>query len=152
MTTGEILQGQLLDPFRWGLLVALVLTMLRTEAQTGRWLPLAAALLAGCDGSPPVPVGRLPAGARADLSVDGTVEVERLTDVLSVGRPAYGQPESTVGLFRLSADGATAERVQVALGRASVTSVEVRGGLRPGDRVIVSDVSLYDAHSKLRIK
>ena len=82
----------------------------------------------------------------------GTVEIERLTDVLSVGRPAYGQPESTVGLFRLSPDGATAERVQVVLGRASVTSVEVRRGLKPGDRVIVSDVSQWDAHDKLRIK
>lgn len=98
------------------------------------------------------PGGTLPPGARADLSVDGTVEIERLPDVLSVGRPAYGQPESTVGLFRLAPDGATAERVQVVLGRASVTSVEVRRGLKPGDRVIVSDVSQWDAQDKLRIK
>ena len=96
--------------------------------------------------------GPLPMGARADLSVDGTVEIERLPDVLSVGRPAYGQPESTVGLFRLSPDGATAERVRVTLGRASVNAVEVARGLRPGDRVIISDVSQYDAQDKLRIK
>ncbi len=98
------------------------------------------------------PGGQLPRGARADLSVDGTVEIERLGDVLSVGRPAYGQPESTVGLFRLSPDGATANRVQVTLGRASVTAVEVVRGLNPGDRVIVSDVSQWDAHDRLRIK
>jgi HlyD family secretion protein len=96
--------------------------------------------------------GPLPPGARADLSVDGTVEIERLPDVLSVGRPAYGQPESTVGLFRLAPDGASAERVQVTLGRASVTAVEVVRGLRPGDRVIVSDLSQYDGQNRLRIK
>ena len=96
--------------------------------------------------------GPLPAGARADLSVDGTIEIERLPDVLSVGRPAYGQPESTVGLFRLSTDGSRAERVRVTLGRASVNAVEVVRGLAPGDRVIVSDVSQYDAQDKLRIK
>ncbi len=98
------------------------------------------------------PGGQLPRGARADLSVDGTVEIERLADVLSVGRPAYGQPESTVGLFRLEPDGTSARRVQVTLGRASVTAVEVMRGLNPGDRVIVSDVSQWDAHDKLRIK
>jgi multidrug efflux pump subunit AcrA (membrane-fusion protein) len=96
--------------------------------------------------------GPLPPGARADLSVDGTVEIERLPDVLSVGRPAYGQPESTVGLFRLTADGAHAERVRVTLGRASVTAVEVARGLRAGDRVIISDVSQFDTHDRLRIK
>ena len=96
--------------------------------------------------------GPLPPGARADLSVDGTVEIERLPDVLSVGRPAYGQPESTVGLFRLSADGTRAERVRVTLGRASVNAVEVVRGLNPGDRVIISDVSQYDAQDRLRIK
>lgn len=96
--------------------------------------------------------GVLPPGVRADLSVDGTVEVERLADVLSVGRPAYGQPESTVGLFRLTPDGSAAERVRVTLGRASVNAVEVARGLKPGDRVIISDVSQYDAQDKLRIK
>lgn len=96
--------------------------------------------------------GPLPPGARADLSVDGTVEIERLPDVLSVGRPAYGQPESTIGLFRLSADGSTAERVRVTLGRASVNAVEVVRGLNPGDRVIISDLSQFDAQERLRIK
>ncbi len=96
--------------------------------------------------------GVLPPGVRADLSVDGTVEIERLPDVLSVGRPAYGQPESTVGLFRLSPDGASAQRVRVTLGRASVNAVEVARGLKPGDRVIISDVSQYDAQDRLRIK
>jgi len=96
--------------------------------------------------------GTLPPGVRADLSVDGTVEIERLPDVLSVGRPAYGQPESTVGLFRLAPDGSSAERVRVTLGRASVNAVEVVRGLKPGDRVIISDVSQYDAQDKLRVK
>lgn len=96
--------------------------------------------------------GVLPPGVRADLSVDGTVEIERLPDVLSVGRPAYGQPESTVGLFRLAPDGASAQRVRVTLGRASVNAVEVARGLKPGDRVIISDVSQYDAQDRLRIK
>lgn len=96
--------------------------------------------------------GVLPPGVRADLSVDGTIEIERLPDVLSVGRPAYGQPESTVGLFRLSPDGSSAQRVRVTLGRASVNAVEILRGLKPGDRVIISDVSQYDAQDKLRIK
>ena len=96
--------------------------------------------------------GALPRGARADLSVDGTIEIERLTDVLHVGRPAYGQPESTVGLFVLDADGAHARRVQARLGRASVSAIEVVQGLRPGDRVIISDVSQWDGQDRLRIK
>ena len=96
--------------------------------------------------------GALPNGARADLSVDGTIEIERLPDVLHVGRPAYGQPESTVGLFVLDADGAHARRVQARLGRASVSAIEVVQGLRPGDRVIISDVSQWDGQDRLRIK
>lgn len=96
--------------------------------------------------------GTLPRGARADLSVDGTIEIERLPNVLSVGRPAYGQPESTVGLFVLEPDGAHARRVQVKLGRASVNAIEVVQGLKPGDRVIISDVSQWDGQERLRIK
>ena len=96
--------------------------------------------------------GVLPPGVRADLSVDGTVEIERLPDVLYVGRPAYGQPESTVGLFRLAPDGSSAARVRVVLGRASVNAVEVIRGLAPGDRVIISDVSQYDAQERVRIR
>jgi HlyD family secretion protein len=96
--------------------------------------------------------GALPRGARADLSVDGTIEIERLQNVLSVGRPAYGQPESQVGLFVLDADGKTARRVQAKLGRASVNAIEVVQGLKPGDKVIISDVSQWDGQERLRIK
>ena len=96
--------------------------------------------------------GALPRGARADLSVDGTIEIERLQNVLSVGRPAYGQPESTVGLFVLDLDGKSARRVQAKLGRASVNAIEVVQGLKPGDKVIISDVSQWDGQERLRIK
>jgi HlyD family secretion protein len=93
----------------------------------------------------------LPKGARPDLTVDGTIEIERLDDVLFVGRPASAQPESTVGLFRLAASEAEASRVKVKLGRASVSTVEVVEGLAEGDRVIVSDTSEWDAHDRVRI-
>ncbi len=96
--------------------------------------------------------GELPKGARPDLSVDGTIELERLNDVLYVTRPAYGQPESTVGLFKVSPDGNTASRINVKLGRASVTTIEVVSGLQPGDKVIVSDMSRYDTVNKVRLK
>ena len=96
--------------------------------------------------------GELPKGARADLSVDGTIEIERLDDVMYVGRPAYGQPESTVGLFKLEPDGTHARRTQVKLGRASVNTIEVVQGLSVGDLVIISDVSQWDAEERLRIK
>ncbi|MFN8573451.1 MAG: HlyD family efflux transporter periplasmic adaptor subunit [Gemmatimonadaceae bacterium] len=96
--------------------------------------------------------GELPKGARPDLSVDGTIELERLSDVLYVTRPAYGQPESTVGLFKVDPDGNTASRINVKLGRASVTTIEVVSGLQPGDKVIVSDMSRYDTVNKVRLK
>ena len=96
--------------------------------------------------------GELPRGARAELSVDGTIEIERLDNVKHVGRPAYGQAESVVGLFRLEPDGETATRVNVKLGRASVNSIEVLQGLEPGDMVIISDVSQWDSHNRLRLK
>jgi multidrug resistance efflux pump len=96
--------------------------------------------------------GALPQGARTDLSVDGVIELERLTDVLYVARPAYGQPETTVGLFKVSADGKTAERISVKLGRASVSTIEVQQGLQPGDSVIVSDMSRFDNVEKVRIE
>lgn len=96
--------------------------------------------------------GQLPKGARADISVDGTIEIERLPNVVYVGRPAYGQAESTVGLFKLSPDGKTAQRVQVKLGHGSVNTVEVLQGLVPGDKVIISDVSQWDSQDRLRIK
>lgn len=96
--------------------------------------------------------GELPKGARPDLSVDGTIEVERLADVLFVGRPAYGQAESTVGLFRLTADGGHAVRVPVRLGRASVNTIEIVDGLQEGDVVILSDMSAWDQYDRVRIK
>ncbi len=96
--------------------------------------------------------GSLPAGARPDLSVDGTIELEHLRDIVYVGRPASGQPEGTIGLFRLSPDGKEASRVTVRLGRASVSTVEVVEGLRPGDRVILSDMPRWDSFDRIRIK
>ena len=95
--------------------------------------------------------GALPRGARPDLTVDGTIEIERLENVLYVGRPATAQPESTVGLFRLDGSQREANRTQVKLGRASVSTVEVVTGLAEGDRVIVSDTSEWDAHDRVRI-
>lgn len=96
--------------------------------------------------------GELPAAARPDLSVDGTIEIERLEDVTYTGRPAYGQAESTVGFFRLDPDGRHAQRVSVSLGRTSVNSVEIRNGLRPGDVVILSDMSQWDGYDRVRLK
>lgn len=95
--------------------------------------------------------GTLPPGARPDLSVDGTIEIERLPDVLFVGRPAFGQPESDVRLFRLDAEGDTALRVPVRLGRASVNLIEVQQGLNPGDKIILSDTSQWDEYDRLRL-
>jgi len=96
--------------------------------------------------------GALPRGARPDLSVDGTIEFERLPDVLHVGRPAYGQGESTVGLFKLDPDGKYATRVPVKLGRTSVSDVEIISGLNEGDRVILSDTSALDAYQRIRVR
>ncbi len=96
--------------------------------------------------------GDLPKGAVPDLSVDGTIELERLNDVLYMGRPAFGQEQSVVGLFKIQGDGVTAERVQVKLGRSSVNTVEVLSGLKVGDQVILSDMSAYDAYDRIRLK
>jgi hypothetical protein len=95
--------------------------------------------------------GALPRGARSDLSVDGTIEVERLDNVLRVGRPAYGQPESTVGLFKVDSDGSTATRINVRLGKGSVNEIQVISGLSPRDSVIISDMSRFDNVTKVRI-
>ncbi len=94
--------------------------------------------------------GALPPGARPDLSVDGTVRLEKLEDVIFVGRPAMGQEESTIMLFKLSPDG-EAHRVKVALGRSSVNQIEIREGLQPGDQVILSDMSSYDQFDRVRL-
>lgn len=96
--------------------------------------------------------GTLPDGARPDLSVDGTIQIERLDDVLYVGRPAFAQTDATVGLFKIQADGHTAVREPVSFGRASVTTIEVRSGLRVGDKVIISDMSAWDNVNKVRIE
>jgi HlyD family secretion protein len=96
--------------------------------------------------------GELPKGAVPDLSVDGTIELERLNDVLYTGRPAFGQEQSVVGLFKIQGDGITAERVQVKLGKSSVNTVEVLSGLKVGDQVILSDMSAYDAYDRIRLK
>ncbi len=96
--------------------------------------------------------GSLPQGARPDLSVEGTIEIERLADVLYVGRPVHGEANSTVGLFKLAGDGSEAVRVQVKLGRTSVNTVEIVQGLQLGDRVILSDMSAWDNFDRIRLK
>ncbi|MDP2576355.1 MAG: HlyD family efflux transporter periplasmic adaptor subunit [Gemmatimonadota bacterium] len=96
--------------------------------------------------------GPLPKEARPDLSVDGTIEIERLEDVLYVGRPAYGQANSTVGLFKIVEGGDAAVRVNVRLGRSSVNTIEVLSGLQVADAVILSDMSAWDAHDRVRLR
>lgn len=96
--------------------------------------------------------GTLPRGARPDLSVDGTIELDRIPDTLHVGRPAYGQPGSSVGLFRISGDGETAVRTRVELGRGSVNRIEVLAGLAEGDEIILSDTSAWDAWDTVRLR
>ena len=94
----------------------------------------------------------LPPGARADLSVDGTVELENLKDVLYVGRPVHGQADSTISLFKITPDGSEANRVNVKLGRSSVTTIEVLSGLQVGDKVILSDMSQWDNVDRIKLK
>jgi RND family efflux transporter MFP subunit len=96
--------------------------------------------------------GPLPAGARPDLSVDGTIDLDRMTDVVYVGRPAFGNENSTISLFRVSPDGKTATRVPVKVGRASVNNIQVLEGLQPGDVVILSDMSRWDSADKVRLQ
>ncbi|MGA3041597.1 MAG: HlyD family efflux transporter periplasmic adaptor subunit [Bryobacteraceae bacterium] len=95
--------------------------------------------------------GALPDGARPDLSVDGTIELMRLDDVVYMGRPVFGQADSKVSLFKIDADGKYANRVQVELGRASVNTIEVKKGLNVGDRVILSDMSAQDAYERIKL-
>src|SRR6185295_14766283 len=96
--------------------------------------------------------GPLPPSARPDLSVDGTIELERLQDVLKVGRPAFGQAQQTIGMFVLTPDGTEAERRQVKLGRNSVSMIEILDGLKEGDRVIISDTSALDSYNRIRLR
>jgi HlyD family secretion protein len=93
----------------------------------------------------------LPPGARPDLSVDGTITLENLRDVLYVGRPVHGQSDSTIGLFKLTADGSEATRVNVKLGRSSVNTIEILDGLKVGDKVILSDMSAWDNFDRIRL-
>jgi RND family efflux transporter MFP subunit len=96
--------------------------------------------------------GPLPQGARPDLSVDGTIDLERMTDVLYVGRPALGNENSTLSLFKIDADGKGATRVPVKVGRASVNSIQVIEGLKEGDTVILSDMSRWDNVDRIRLE
>lgn len=97
-------------------------------------------------------IGPLPPSARPDLSVDGTIELERLKDVLKVGRPAFGQAQQTIGMFVLTPDGTEAERRTVRLGRNSVSTIEILEGLKEGDQVIISDTSALDSYNRIRVR
>jgi len=96
--------------------------------------------------------GELPRGAVPDLSVDGTVQLERLDNILYVGRPSLGQDDSTVGLFRLTTASGDAARVQVSLGKSSVNAIEIKSGLNEGDQVVLSDMSAWDAYDRVRLR
>jgi HlyD family secretion protein len=96
--------------------------------------------------------GALPKGARPDLSVDGVVELERLAQVVHVGRPAFGQEKSSLGVFVVQEDGDEAVRRTVRLGRSSVNLIEVLEGLQPGERVILSDMTQYDGVDRIRLR
>ena len=93
----------------------------------------------------------LPPGARPDLSVDGTILIERFDNVLHVGRPAFGQPESTLRLFRVQPESGDALRVPVKLGKVSVNRVQILEGLNEGDRVVLSDTSQWDDHDRIEL-
>jgi len=96
-------------------------------------------------------LGPLPEGARPDMSVDGTIEVERVPDVVYVDRPVSGEQDATIGLFKIDPDGKGATRVNVKLGLASVNTIQVKEGLKVGDRVILSDMSQYDSYPRIRL-
>ncbi len=96
--------------------------------------------------------GPLPKGARPDLTVDGVIELERLNNVLYAGRPVQGSDGATIGLFRLTSDGKEAVQTSVTIGRTSVSSVEIRSGLKEGDRVILSDMSAWSEHPRIRLE
>ncbi len=117
----------------------------------GRVIRIDPAALNGTVGVDVALLGPLPPGARPELSVDGTIEVERLPDVVYVDRPVSGEPDTTIGLFKIDPDGKGAERVNVKLGRASVNTIEVLDGLKVGDRVILSDMSQYDSYQRIRL-
>ncbi|HKI94686.1 MAG TPA: HlyD family efflux transporter periplasmic adaptor subunit [Gemmatimonadales bacterium] len=125
---------------------------MRTDTITGKVSRIAPAAVNGTvavDVSLPQP---LPRSARPDLTVDGTIEIAKLQNVLYVGRPAYGQENSTIGMFKVVDGGGAAVRVSVRLGRASVNTVEIKNGLKVGDVVILSDMSQWDAVDRVRLK
>lgn len=124
----------------------------RNDTIRGRVVRIDPAAQGGSTGVDVALEGELPPSARPDMSVDGTIEIDRLDDVLFVGRPNFGSAGATIGLFRLSNDGKTAERVQVRLGQTSVNHVEIVNGLQQGDIVILSDMSQWDAHPRIRIR
>jgi multidrug efflux pump subunit AcrA (membrane-fusion protein) len=96
--------------------------------------------------------GPLPEGAGADLPIDATIDIEKLDNILYVGRPVHATANSTISLFKLAKDGAEAERVNVKLGRSSVNAIEVLDGLKEGDKVILSDMSAYDTADRIHLK
>ena len=96
--------------------------------------------------------GPLPKASSPDLTVDGTIEIERLRDATYVGRPVFAQPDSTIEVFKLDPDGKGASLVQVQLGRVTVNSVEILSGLQPGDKVVLSDMSTWDAFNHVRLE
>ena len=123
----------------------------RAGLVTGRVARMDPAAIGGTVTVDIVLVGALPKGARPDLTIDGTIELERLADVVFVGRPAIGEEGATILLFRLDATG-HARRVAVTLGRVSASAVEIRTGLRPGDQVVLSDMTQWDGVDRVRVK
>jgi len=117
----------------------------------GRVIRIDPAALNGTVGVDVALLGALPPGSRQELSVDGTIEIERLSDVVYVDRPVSGEPNTTIGLFKIDPEGKGATRVNVKLGRASVNTIEVLDGLKVGDRVILSDMSQYDSYPRIRL-
>jgi HlyD family secretion protein len=124
----------------------------RNDTIVGRVVRIDPAAQGGTTGVDVALEGALPASARPDMSIDGTIEIDRLMEVLFVGRPSFGGQGQTVSLFVVAPDGRTAERTQVRLGQTSVNSVEIVSGLRRGDRVILSDMSSVEAHTTVRIR
>ena len=96
--------------------------------------------------------GDLPQGAVPDLSVDGTIDLESMMNVLFLARPTFGEEKSTIGVFKLDRDGKTASRVQVAIGRSSASSVEILQGLKEGDEVILSDMSRWEQYQRIQLE
>jgi HlyD family secretion protein len=125
---------------------------LRSATVTGAVSRIDPAAVNGIVSVEVMPTKTLPASARADINIDGIIEMERLTNVTFVGRPATGASGSTVEIFRVSADGRSAERLAVKLGRASVSEIEVVSGLKAGDRIIISDMVAYENATRLRIR